>query len=158
MQKSILVSLAAVLVLFSGCGSDHKGPFSQKEGTDIRIDKLGGMGSPLRQKFSIKEGEPLELHVDVENSGTVGAELVYIECIMSSGTNTLTFERELAGYMSPHGYHKQNMYVDGVAALKPDVYKIDCIVSTTSNDINQTNNYAGKIGKLVEVTIKGDGE
>ena len=159
-KRSILVGLSLVAILVAGCGkNDHKGPFSnnsKKDGADIRIDKLGGMGSPLKQKVTINEGEMLAVHADVRNLGIVDAEDVRLNCVMRrtpKDNNTLTFEQELVGTLEPSKVHKQNIYIDGTAALEPGDYNLTCKTLTTSQDVNKDNDR-----RVIVVTIKGDSD
>ena len=160
MRKSILgLSLAAVLVLgLSGCG-DHKGPFSsnsKKDGVDVSIERFGGAGSPLKQKVIINEGEMLAVHADVKNLGTLDAESVELSCVMRrtpTDDYTLTYKQELTGVLEPSKVHKQNIYIDGTAALEPGDYNLTCKTLTTSQDVNKDNDR-----RVIVVTIKGDSD
>ncbi len=158
-RKSILgLSLAAVLVLgLSGCG-DHKGPFSsnsKKDGVDVSIERFGGAGSPLKQKVIINEGEMLAVHADVKNLGTLDAESVELSCVMRrtpTDDYTLTYKQELTGVLKSSETHKQNIFIDGTAALEPGDYNLSCNV-IASEDVDQDNNK-----RAIQITIKGDGE
>ena len=155
MQKiSILgLSLVAVLVI-AGCGSDHKNS-PVKEGANVSIEKFGGVGSPLKQKVTIHEGATLELHMDVNNTGNMDAENVLLSCVMRhtpTDDYTLTFKQELTGVLKSSETHKQNIFIDGTAALEPGTYDLACEVST-SEDVNKKNNR-----RVIAVTIKGDSD
>ncbi len=155
-KKSILLglSLALVMTIVAGCGSDHKNSSVKEGGADVSIERFGGVGSPLKQKVTIKEGEVLAIHLDVKNIGNEEAENVQFSCTMRKmpeDNSTLTLKREISGVMSPSELYKKNIYIDGTAALDPGDYNLGCETLTTSQDVNKKNNR-----RVITVTIKGD--